>query len=140
MARRARGLLRKTRERRPISGSRDCYRSYSLILILRDTLIANQSLRLNTSNSPLAIVHKQSKYLRHIKQAKQTLQRKQSCAQEQSFAIVTWLYHYGFIWYFFVLYFCPVVFNSSILNSSFAITPVVTGNERRARVLRKQDP
>jgi len=140
MARRARDLLRKTRERRPISGSHTCYGSYSLILMLRETLIARRSLRPNTSNSSLAIVHQKSKHLRHIKQAKQTLQRKQSCVQEQSFAIVAWLYHYGFIWYFFVLYFCPVVFNSSILNSSFAITPVVTGKTRRARVLRKQDP
>jgi hypothetical protein len=84
---------------------RDCYGSYSLILIFLETLIARRSLRPNTSNSPLASVHQKSKHLRHIKQAKQTLQRKQSCVQEQSFAIVTWLYHYGFIWYFFVLYF-----------------------------------
>jgi hypothetical protein len=100
MARRARGLLRKTRERRPISGLRDCYGSYSLILKLRKTLIARQSLRPNTSNSSLASVHQKSKHLRHIKQ---TLQRKQSCVQEQSFAIVTWFYHYGFISVFFVL-------------------------------------
>jgi hypothetical protein len=94
----------------------------------------------HTSNSPLAIVHQKSKYLRHIKQAKQTLQRKQSCIQEQSFALVTWFYRYGFVWMFFVLYCCPVVFNSSILNSSFAITPVVTGNGQTGAGLAPQDP
>jgi hypothetical protein len=111
----ARDLLRKARDGGHFPRLRDCSGSYSSIHLLRKTLIASRSLRPNTSNSSLAIVHQKSKHLRHTKQAKQTLQRKQSCVQEQSFACVTWFYHYGFLSAFFVLYFCPVVFNSSIL-------------------------
>jgi hypothetical protein len=64
-------------------------------------------------------VHKQSKHLRQIKQTKQTLQQKQSCVQEQSFALVTWFYHYRFISVFLP---CMVVRLYLILNSFFAFT------------------
>jgi len=101
----------KTRERRLICCRCTYSDSYSVILIFLETLIARQSLRPNTSNSPLAIVYKQSK---HLRQTKQTLQQKQSCVQEQSFALVTWFYRYGFVS---VFLFCIVVRFSSILNS-----------------------
>jgi hypothetical protein len=133
----ARDLLRKARDGGHFPRLRDCYSSYSLILILRKTLFTSQPLRLKHIKFTIASVHQQSKSLRHIKQAKQTLQRKQSCVQEQSFACVTLFYRYGFVWYFLS---CIFVRLYLILSSFFAVTPVVTGNERRARDLRLQGP